>query len=112
MKAVICKSKADAQKLSDDVDRVNNLPWSGVNHDTWRVVPNQTLHMADIIEHPNNGKCAYPDCAEVQEQDDGHGGKKPAKVAVPQGATTQDLGEDWTPPPVVEMHLSLGKDRR
>ena len=109
MKHIICNSLADAQHVSDTVDVCNNLPWVGRNNDTGEIVPNQTLKMANIVAHPDGTKWAYPVCAEVEQEDDSHGGKKPSKVSKPNGSKTEDLTDDWFPQhdkdkPVKEMN--------
>jgi hypothetical protein len=92
VKLVVCNTKQKAQKLSDDYDVYRQLPWSGIEHDTGRIVPNQTLRMAEVLEHPTDkAKFGYPDCADFHADEQGH----PAKVNLPNDATVEDKTDEW-----------------
>ena len=84
------KNKGQAKKLSDDVDAYCNLPWSGIEHDTGRIVPNQTTKMAQVREKSDKKEYAYQDQIGIRENG------KPDKVEVPADATFADvLGPEW-----------------
>jgi len=83
-KQVILTSQAQAEKLSKDVDAYCRLPWSGIEHDTGRIVPNQTLRMADIVPSKDGKKFAYQDLIQIKENG------KPDKVSVPKDAVFVD----------------------